>query len=456
MSVRRPSLAAALALALLLVGQPGLRPASADDWGDVKKDFRERMKSEKWHERRDAFVLLTPYDGAGAVEELLDVLDDEENGAVVLAGIETLGLLVSPGAHDALLAAAKKEKGRVQRLVLYALEQQKGSDVDAVLLAAAKDRDPMVAAQAALVLGSRETLPSGAVPVLIDLLGHKDWQVRSAAARTLLRHPDKAAVPALAKALEEAEGRDRRDLVAALEKTTGETFGYDPKAWIRLAKGEDPASIPRTPVQVPTAFGIPIYGQRVVVVLDNSLRMSDPHPFDAARLRELCTTPDPPPVPWYRMKTNDQFAHGYVKHLVGNLPRGSKFGLVIFNTLVNNVFEGFIPAGGAAEKRTDDTLDGLLPDDGIDSYDALMTALNMGGAKEKSAWRNGPDEILFITVNFPTAGEVKEADVVAAAVGLVARLRLVPIHAVGIHFHPYDMCRRIAALSGGEYVSLVK
>ena len=56
----------------------------------------------------------------------------------------------------------------------------------------------------------------------------------------------------------------------------------------------------------------------------------------------------------------------------------------------------------------------------------------------------------------PTTGEVKEADVVAAAIGLKARLRMVPIHTVGIHFHPYDMCREIAALTGGVYVDLTK
>ena len=60
------------------------------------------------------------------------------------------------------------------------------------------------------------------------------------------------------------------------------------------------------------------------------------------------------------------------------------------------------------------------------------------------------------TVNVPNAGEIKEADVVAAAISLKARLRMVPIHTVGIHFHPYDMCRNIAQKTGGVYVDLTK
>lgn len=440
-------------LLVAVVLAPGAR---ADDWSDARKEFRERMKAEAWNERRDAFVLLTPYDGAEAVEEILDALEGEPNGAVVLGGLETLGLLVSDGAKQALLESARKAKGRIRLLALQALEKQKGLEVENALVEALADRDGPVAALAARVLALRERLPVDAPVPLTKLLAHKDWQVRAAAARALTVHPQEASVPALARALEKAEGRDRADLVAALAKTTGEDFGYDPGAWTRVAKGEEPSAIPRRPVQVPTAFGLPIYGQRVVIVLDNSLRMSDPHPFDSDRLRKLCETPDPPPVPWYRMKTNGQFAHGHVEHLIGGLPRGTEFGLITFNTLVQNVFEGFASAGSAAERRADEAIANLEPDDGIATYDALMLALDLAGSKDKSAWRRGPDEILFITVNMPTTGEVKEAGVVAAAVGLKARLRQVPIHTVGIHYHPYDMCRQIAELSGGTYVSLVE
>jgi len=445
-------LASGLSASVLL----GASFARADEWTETRDQFRTQMKSASWAERRDAFVLLTTFDGPKAVEEILAALDRESNGVVVSTGLETLGLLVSPEAKEALIEAARKGKGRRRLLVLLALEKQKGPEIEALLLEAAQGKDPQVAAQAALVLGERETLPAGALPVLLKLLQHKDWQVRSAAARTLLAHPDKAAVPALAQALSKADGRDRADLIAALGKTTGQDFGNDPDAWKRLAKGEDPATLRRKPRPVPTVFGVPIYGKRVVIVLDNSLRMSDPNPYDAERLRELCDVEDGAPIPWFRMKTNGQFALGHVRHLIAGFPKGTKFALLLFNAMVRNVFDGFIPAGSAARKRAAEVLDSLIQDDGIATYDALMGALDIAGAKEASAWRKGPDEIVFITVNMPTAGEVKEADVVAAAVGLKARLRMVPIHTVGIHLHPYDMCREIAARSGGTYVDLVK
>ena len=436
----------------LLTASPGL----ADEWEETRDEFRQQMRSESWAERRDAFVLLTTFDGQKAVEEILSALGRETNGVVVSTGLETLGLLVSPEAEDALLEAARKGKGRRRLLVILALEKQKGPAIEALLLEAATGKDPQVAAQAARVLGEREVLPSGALPVLQKLLQHKDWQVRSAAARTLLAHPDKAAVPALAQAFAKADGRDRADLIAALEKTTGQDFGNDIDAWKRFAKGEDPAGIRRKPKEVPTVFGVPIYGKRVVIVLDNSLRMSDPNPYDAERLRELCDVEDGAPIPWFRMKTNGQFALGHVRHLISGFQKGTKFALLPFNLTVQNAFEGFVPAGSAARKRATDVLDSLIEDDGIASYDALMAALDIAGWKDASAWRKGPDEIIFITVNIPTAGAVKEADVIAAAVGLKARLRMVPIHTVGIHLHPYDMCRNIATRSGGTYVNLVK
>lgn len=451
--MRRAPLALPLAL---LAGVLLLRAARAEEWADVRDAFREASKSPEWAKRRDAFLLLVDQDRSEAVQEILAVIDREPNAAVVYAGLETLGLYTSEGVRTALVAAAQKGKDRERLYVLVALEKQVGPEATALLLEVAKGRDAPAAAQAALALGAGESLPPGAGPALVKLLAHRDWQVRCAAARSLARHPDPAALPALAAALADAKGRDRADLIAALEKTSGQAFGNDPAAWRRLAAGEDAATIQAKPVLAPTAFGIPIYGRRVVIVLDNSLRMSDPHPFDGERLRTLCDPPDGAPIPWFRMKTNAQFAVGHVKHLVRGLERGTKVGLILYNLTVNNALLGLVPAGSAAERQVDALLDDLIQDDGIATFDALDLALDLAGPRDATAWKDGPDEILLVTVNMPTAGEVREADVVAAAIGLKARARMVPIHVVGISFHPYDMCRALAERTGGTYVSLVK
>ncbi len=420
----------------------------------MRDEFRTAYKSDQWKERRDAFMYISDIDRPESVEEILTALKREENAAVVLAGVEALALQKSLGSREVLFRIARKGKGRERLLVLVALSQQKGPDVTKLLLEVADGRDPQAAAQAALAF--RADKPLEALPVLLKLLKHKDWQVRRAAAMVLAEYGAEEAVAPLVAALGVATGRDRNDLIHALWKITGEKYGSDLRAWKKYVAGEDPETIQAKPELAPTIFGVPIYGERVVICLDNSLRMTDPHPYDSERLRKLCDPKDGDPIPWFRMKTNGHFAHGHVKHLLKGLPKGAKFELITFNAIVRDTFAGFASVGSASRKTALETIDSLQTDDGIDSYGALTLALDRGGAKDAAAWNKGPDEIIYITVNMPTTGEIKEADVVAAAIGLKARLRMVPIHTVGIHFHPYDMCRDIAGNTGGVYVSLTE
>ena len=450
----RPGLLLATLLpAFLLLGGPA-RTVRADDWDAMLEEFQSGQKSEDWRARRDAFSYLSNYDRPEAVKEILSALAREGNGAVLLGGVEALSAQKSLGSRAVLFEAARKGTGEERLLVLLALAAQAGPDVGALLREVAQGNSAPAAAQAALALGSEKRPET--VPVLRKLLGHRDWQVRAAAARSLGAQEDPAAVPDLAAALAVAKGRDRADLVAALEKLSGQAFGNDPAAWKKLAQGTPPAEIRARPDLPPSAFGIPIYGERVVIVLDNSLRMGDPHPFDTERLRTLCDVKDGDPIPWFRMQTNAQFAHAHVRHLIQGLPKGSRFELITFNEVVRETFAALAGAGAATRKTAFDVLAALETDNGIATYDALLRALDIAGGREGAAWKSGPDEILFVTVNVPTAGEVKEVDVVGPAIGLRARLRMVPIHTVGIHNHPYEMCRAIAERSGGTYVDLSK
>ncbi|MHC5012398.1 MAG: vWA domain-containing protein, partial [Planctomycetota bacterium] len=148
--------------------------------------------------------------------------------------------------------------------------------------------------------------------------------------------------------------------------------------------------------------------------------------------------------------------HGHVKHLIQGLPKDTRYEVLSFNELVNPFFGALTPANAGTKNQALEILAELVTDDGIASYTALTDALDIVSPKDHIAWKSGPDEILFITVNLPNTGEVKEADVVGAAIALKARLRMVPIHTVGIHYHPYDMCRMIAERTGGIYVNLVE
>ena len=73
---------------------------------------------------------------------------------------------------------------------------------------------------------------------------------------------------------------------------------------------------------------------------------------------------------------------------------------------------------------------------------------------DTAAWKKGPDEIIFTACNVANKGEIKEPDVVAAAIAFKARMRMVPIHTIGVGAHGYDMLRAIAAETGAVYLNL--
>lgn len=460
---------AVLLLALLLpVGS-----VFADELGRARQDFRTAQRHDDWREREDAYKVLAGYDGRDAADEALRALLKEKNGAVVYTGVRCLALMKSTGAQEVYKETLAKGKPRARLLVLMALDAMDAPGLNEALHAVLAGKDAAAAAQAAMALGRRQSLDS--IPHLLPLLRHKAWQVRRGAAVGLLAlasppapkdpatsepgvlpAPDAMRTPAvtqaLAAALAAGTGSERRPMIRVLERVTGADFGLDTNAWKQLAAGKAKDEVVHKPVTIPHIFGIPILGRRVVVVFDRSLRMDDPHPFrKEGRLEEVCQVPGQRPVSWLRMTRTKDFASAHVRRLLADMEKKSRLEVVLFNNSVSRLFEKFVGPGAGSKKQLKEALDGLKVDEGINSHGALTQALDIAGDKEKQAWKSGPDEIVFITVNVPTVGEVKDPDVVASAIGLKARLRMVPVHTIGIQSHPYDMLRRLAAQTGGVY-----
>ena len=474
--VPRPILAAAVA-ALLLFAPQAPRAAVADDASAALKEFRSALRAEDWKQRSEAYLKLADYDSAAVVEEVLAAMGRETNPAVILAAIDVLAGLSSEGAQSELASQLGKSRGTRKLYVLLVLSRQKGDGAVPILLETVRGKDAPTAAQAALALGEKEV--QSALPDLLALVRHKDWQVRRAGAMAIkriaqppppkpkegeapkkdFRWPvsDELLAPAvtstLVGALAASQSRDRQDLLEALDAIHDKRYGYNLAAWKLLAQGKDVDE--RTLLKrayPPHAFGIPIFGERVVLVYDNSLRSGDPHSFGSGeRMQAVCEVPGAPPLLQARLRTIGQFAQAHLERCIADMEKGTKFELIHFNEMVQQTFGKFTPAGAASRRVVEELFAGLKNDNGIASYAALNTALDLGGEDDARAWKRGPDEIVFVTCNMPTVGEIKDADVVGAAIALKARLRMVPIHTVGIDRHPYEMLARIAKETGGVY-----
>ena len=464
---------------VLLVVLLGAAPrADADAWADARADFRESQKQKEWQARRAGFLALGDFDRADAVEEVLPALVKEANAAVTLGGIKALARFESAEALAALAAAIREGKGLRRTCAILALADHPGEAGKDVLMEVLGGKDSPAAAQAALGLGRKQV--KEAVPLLVALLQSREWQVRAAAARGLkdmtgalttdpvtlkVNRPTpptwlkpETVIPPLVEALAAGGGRERADLVDALERISMQDFGWDLAAWKSLAAGTPAKDVKRNPSYPPYIFGIPIYGRRVVLVIDQSVCTDNKHPFEGIdRIREVCKVPGARDIPWARIQTTKQFFAAHAKRLIDDLPAGDSFFDVVFaGPKIRRAFGKMQPANAGTKAGAAKKIDEIDVQQGIDTLEALNQALDASGSNDAVAWQSGPDEVVLMTCSVPWLAPVTDQAVLGATIGLKARLRMVPVHSVGVGPHPFDLMGQIAELSGGTYLDRQK
>lgn len=464
-----------LALPVVLAARSTVPATAADDWTEAKKAFAKALKSPDWKARSAGWSEISYHDTAESVAEALAALAKEEHPMVLLTAIRTLAGYGGKASKEALVQAVRKGKDPVRLYVLLALAEQPGEGAKEVLLEALASKDGTVAAQAALAMGRKQMLE--AKPHLLALLQHKDWHLRAAGARGLRflagtpqpAQPGKPAPPAtpaaltgpevlnaLVDALTEGQGRERGDVIATLKRLTQQDFAYDPPAWRALAGGAKPDAIARNPLPCAYICGVPVLGRRVVVLTDNNVRTEDVIPFDMARLRELGKVPGARDVPPFGIQTIKQFLNAHAKRLVNDLPDGTLFDLIVVGGKARDVFGRLTPANNGTRATAITALEAAKVETANDTFVALESALDLAGRKDSVAWDSGPEELVYLAVAVPWLAETTDPAVVAAAIALKARLRMVAINTVGIGEHPYELCQNLAESTGGTYVNLSK
>ncbi len=473
--VRCPFVHLSIALIVLLSGAP----AHADDWADARREFRVLARSQRWQDRASGYQLLLDYDGEKAFEEELAAALKEENAAVLITAIESLGQFETPGARKIFLKGLQKPRGKRGMLLLMASGVTKGDFGADALVDVLRGKDARQAALAANALGSKKTA-RGLFP-LLEALHHKAWQVASAAARAIevmawsdRTRPDpkrgteaqpkmpswfdvkKVSWP-LIDALEVARGTLRGDLIRALEKIHRKDYGDNWEAWVALARGEEVTpKILRKRTYPPSFFGVPVYGRRVVIVMDASVLTENLHPFtERTRLQELCKVPGGRDVPWFKIRSIKQFLQAWVRRFLMDTPTsGRRVELVFSGAKPAPVFGKLQGLNPGSRTKALEALDKVPAENDNDILATMTYALDISGAKDGAAWTKGPDEICCVYASVPWRAAVTDPEVVGAEVGLKARRRQVKIQPVGVHEYAYAMMKLFAAQSGGRYVAL--
>lgn len=466
-------------LALLLVLGTGL-PAAADDWTDARNEFRSWIRSERWQDRASAYQALLDYDGAKAFQEVLSAALKEKNPRVQLAAMKVVGQFQSPEAQAVFLKQLSQPKSSKGMFLLMALAGSPGDFGVPRLLEVLNGKDAQPAALAANALGAK-SVEAGLAP-LTAALQHKQWQVAAAAARGLkamawseLTKPDKKSgkeaepkMPAwfdqekvvlrLIDTLENARGVLRGDLIEALEKITRKDYGDNHAAWVAHARGEDVTeALLALRKHPPYFFGLPVYGERIVVVFDASVLSENVHPFTKReRLQELCRVPGGRDVPWFKLRSILEFNRAWTRRFIQDLPARIRFDLVFSGPKPISVFEKLQSVSGGTKKKAIEALDDRKVENNNDILAVMSHALDIAGAKDSKAWARGPDHVVCVYSSVPWQAEEIDPEVVGAAIGLKARRRQVRITAVGVHEHAYPMMKLFAEQSGGRYLSLTE
>ena len=398
-----------------------------------------------------------------------------------MRGLLSVGKLESEEGQAALLKAAVSGKGLRRVLALVAMQSQRGDYGKETLIKLLADKEFQVAGLAAMALGDKQ-VPEAIEP-LVKMLSHSEWQLRTAAARGLELLagerpkptvkdgkivPDKKpkpwvpafydlkkVVPPLVKALAKGVGSERFAILKCLHRLTKQEFGLDLPAWRAYVAGTDPKEITRRPKHPPSLFGVPLYGQRIVVIFDHSNPTDDPHPFkDPARMREICTLPNGKRIPERKLVKRIHLLQAHTKRMIYDLPKSAKFEIVMMGKDVERLMGKLVAASPGNKKKARAALDELKLVNGSDSFTALHEALDVAGKKELHAWKKGPDEIVFMSCGVPWLADVTDQESIGADIGLKAMARFVPIHQIGVGTHPWAMMQEMARRSGGQYVDL--
>lgn len=447
--------------------------AQADDLANARRTFKHGIRSKDWKQRRAAYRLMTACDSVKCAETLLAATVAEKNAAVTLEGIRVLGALKSEEAQTYLSTRVRRATGHMSTVLLMALARQKGPAGAGVLSEILRGKDPQRAALAALALGAKAQEYS--LPDLLGALDHSDWHVVAAAARGISQmaqssrpqgassstalppwFPRAEVLRALARRLETAQGVERGDLIRALETITTKRYGWNTDAWRVVAEGKRPNSATlRRRKYPPQMFGIPIYGQRVCVVMDATVHIDSAHPFqDRSRLQEVCQVAGGRELAWFRINTVEEFNLAHVARGIRDMPTENKFEVFFSGMKVERVFGKLVIANTSNKERAVTTFRKIKHSAGNDALAAMHRALDVSGKSASAAWQKGPDTVLCVYSSDPANAKEVDQEVIGATIGLKAGSRLVRIEAVGVAPHAGAMLKLFAGLSGGTYLSL--
>ncbi|MAB81387.1 MAG: hypothetical protein CMJ89_18770 [Planctomycetes bacterium] len=379
------------------------------------------------------------------VDLLLQRLISDGEETVQIAAIE--GLARRKGveaAKDRLWKQLTSRKPEVRLAAIVALGQSLVDDEQWVerLFKLSESRDPVSRIGAAS--GLFELRSERAIDTLYEMLGDDDWRVRIAALRSVeaLRTP--RAVETLVHRLGQETGRMRVDVVLSLQSLTGMRFGPNEDRWIAWWNDhEDGYALPAVntdegtadsraieEASIATFYGLPVFSDRVTIVLDTSGSMSKKtYGLDdyskGTRVSRLSV------------------ARTQLKDLLERIPDGHRINVVLFDDEVNAWMKSVQRITPSSRRELVAFVDREMPDGGTNLYDAIELAM-----QDELC-----DTIYVLSDGQPTAGKIVQVDGIRRRILQLNRRANIQFFGVSIGLIS-DLLRDLALRTQGRYIEL--
>lgn len=405
----------AATLCTLLAG-----PAAGVDhvagFNKARRGLQQQLRSKHTVDRIEAVKRLQTFPIAESVKLLegaLDDPDDEVHQATYAAMMQMSGNLE---VCTTLLTSARKSLSRADDVpraavllgvVLTSDLPSVKRDADEFLDKASTSSGAAFSVALADELGAHGSALD--VPPMLRLAKTSaftdHYGVRRAVVHALSRIEHRDAVGGLIEVMPKVEGEARADAAEYLAQVTGQIFGLDAEAWGRWweQSGEEfkfqPLKSPKPYRSVLTTasgyyYGMPLFAERLVFVLDTSGSMNGPR-IEAAK-RELIRA-------------------------ISGLPGHVKFGIVVFNSSATAWHKELVQATAESKKAAVAYVAHQDTRANTASYDALDLAFVFD-----------TEAIYFLSDGAPNGGKIGAPADIVAAVCQANKTRRISVYTIGI------------------------
>jgi HEAT repeat protein len=402
----------------LCLGQVAFSTDHLEEFRQARQALQQRLRSKQPSDRIAAIKRLQDFPIADSVKLIQNSLNDPADDVREAAYNTLLKLTGNQEACDTLMQAAKKavhRKDDVQAAVpllslllasnLPSVERDTNEFLERTAIGA-KGGVPVVLALADELgnhHGESDVLPL--VRLSKTRVFANQFALRRAVAHALTRIPKPEAIGALIELLGSVHGEVQADIVEHLTEVTGQIFGMESAAWARWwEENKDTFEYPKRSVETPyrsvalnssgSYYGLPVFAERLVFVLDTSGSMTGPRIMAAKR--ELIKA-------------------------ISNLPQRASFGIVVFNSTVSVWQKQLVPATQKTKQAAIAyvTVQGTAMNTA--SYDALEAAFNFD-----------TEAIYFLSDGAPHGGKIPAPVDIVAAITSINRARRVSLYTIGI------------------------